>query len=78
MSGFCPWNRELSKWDGVCSHCSLFKAVRGDHDLTAEELLSIDEEFRTRRAAAQNVSSCRHAQNAQANDIDAFRAKNRR
>ena len=57
---------------------TLIEAVRGDHDLTDEQLNAEFALSKERRAAAQRFISKNHAIKAQQTDIEVFRARNRR
>jgi hypothetical protein len=41
MSECCPWSLDSFPYGGLCSHNALFEDVRGDFDLSADQLEAI-------------------------------------
>ena len=55
MGSCCPWDRDSFAYRGLCSHNALSEAVKGDFDLSAEELESIAEDVREKNREYQRV-----------------------
>ena len=68
----CPWNRNHSEYDGLCSHCSSNEQIDGKFDLTAEQLEAhaIEKEQKRLEMKAENATNWHYKQ--MANDYDKY------
>jgi hypothetical protein len=59
MGSCCPWERDKFSYDGLCSHNPLSESVRGEFELTAEDLIAIaaDKRERHREDNQRNIDN---------------------
>jgi hypothetical protein len=55
MAHICLRDREILDYDGLCSHCCLYEGIRGDFDLSAEQLEASAIQKKETRAEKQTV-----------------------
>lgn len=55
MAHICLWDRQTLAYDGCCSHCSLIEGIRGDFELSAEQLEAQAIQKKETRALKQAV-----------------------
>jgi hypothetical protein len=55
MAHICLWDREVLDYDGLCSHCCLYEGIRGDFELSAEQLEASAIQKKETRATKQAV-----------------------
>lgn len=67
MSHMCPWDRRALEYDGLCSHCALNEGIRGDFDLTEEQLevLAVEKEKKRLELKALNATNYHYKQMAE-------------
>lgn len=67
MGHICLWDRNMREYDGCCTHCSLNEGIRGEFDLTAEQLeaLAIDKEQKRLALKAENATNYHFKQMAE-------------
>lgn len=56
MKHICRWNIKKLEYGGLCGHCSLSDSIRGNFDLTAEELeaLAVENKERMRKKTSDH------------------------
>ncbi|PIA93668.1 hypothetical protein CB0940_03846 [Cercospora beticola] len=64
LSHICPWDRHSLEYNGLCSHSALDEGIRGDFDLTQEELEALGETREAKRIKlkAENATNWHHKQ----------------
>jgi rubrerythrin len=60
MGHICPWDRNTLEYDGLCSHPCLNEGIRGDFDMTAEQLEAQAIEREQKRLALKKENATNH------------------
>lgn len=55
MASFGPWSRDSFTYGGLCSHSSLVEGVKGDFDLTSEQLEAMATAIRERKKEYMDI-----------------------
>ncbi|KAK4935417.1 carbamoyl-phosphate synthase (glutamine-hydrolyzing) cpa2 [Elasticomyces elasticus] len=66
------WDREAMEYDGLCSHCCLNEGIRGDFDLTAEQLEAQAIEKEKKRLELKKENATNHHYKQMAENYDEY------
>lgn len=72
MSHVCVWDRQTMEYDGLCSHCALNEGIRGNFEMTADELEAYAVEMEEKRLALKAINATNHHFRQMAENYDEY------
>lgn len=72
MGHLCRWDRGTLGYDGLCSHCALNEGIRGEFEMSAEELEVVAKEKEKKQKELHNAGNSNWHYKKMAEDYDNY------